>query len=222
MAAPSRAEPPFPPHAIPDGSQPPLAKSLPLENTATDALNAPGEECSSVEMFASVEKIAPVAVSAPVATRDPVEQPATVALSREAVENNSTGAVFDTECSDSGFSRTRLPRRRPIYRVTDGMTPGQYAVYSLMYEAGEPAADSSRIYSGGYADLRRLTGLSKRGIQNVVGELQTKQVIRIHQKPGYRRSETSSYVVPEPASVLAIWFSNGWRHAVGKSKMLTE
>jgi hypothetical protein len=103
-------------------------------------------------------------------------------------------------------------------RVTDGLTPGQYAVYSLMYEAGESAGDSGRIYQGGYADLARLTGLSKRGLQNIVGELQTKQVIRIHQKPGYHRTETSAYVVPDPHTVVENWLSNGWRHAIGKSK----
>ena len=105
-------------------------------------------------------------------------------------------------------------------RVTDGLTPGQYAVYSLMYEAGEPAGDSSRIYKGGYADLGRLTGLSKRGIQNIVAELQAKQVITIHQQPGYHRTETSAYLVPEPAAVLRLWFSKGWRRALGKSKTL--
>ena len=111
-------------------------------------------------------------------------------------------------------------RRRPIVRVTDGLTPGQYAVYSLMYEAGE-GAGSVRIYRGGYADLRQLTGLSKRGIQNIMGELQSKHVIRIHQKPGYHRTETSAYEVPDPQTVIGIWRSQGWNCAVGKSKTLT-
>ena len=106
-------------------------------------------------------------------------------------------------------------------RVTDGLTPGQYAVYSLMYEAGESAAGGMRIYKGGYADLGRLTGLSKRGIQNVVAELQAKLVIGIHQQPGYRRTETSAYLVPDSDGVLRRWFSEGWRHALGKSKALT-
>ena len=114
-----------------------------------------------------------------------------------------------------------MARRRPIVRVTDGLTPGQYAVYSLMYEAGESAAGGTRIYKGGYADLARLTGLSKRGVQNVVAELQAKLVIRIHQQPGYRRTETSAYAVPDSDGVLRRWFSQGWRHALGKSKVLT-
>ena len=114
-----------------------------------------------------------------------------------------------------------MARRRPILRVTDGLTPGQYAVYSLMYEAGESAAGGARIYKGGYADLARLTGLSKRGVQNVVAELQAKLVIRIHQQPGYRRTETSAYLVPDSGGVLRRWVSQGWRHALGKSKVLT-
>ena len=89
-----------------------------------------------------------------------------------------------------------------------------------MYEAGDPATGSSRIYKGGYADLGRLTGLSKRGIQNIVAELQAKEVIRIHQQPGYHRTETSAYLVPEAGTVLQAWFSKGWRRALGKSKAL--
>lgn len=91
-----------------------------------------------------------------------------------------------------------------------------------MYEAGEGSSEAAgaRIYKGGYADLGRLTGLSKRGIQNIVAELQQKQVIRIHQQPGYHRTETSAYMIPAPESVLRTWFGNGWRHAMGKSKTL--
>jgi hypothetical protein len=90
-----------------------------------------------------------------------------------------------------------------------------------MYEAGDAAEGLARIYKGGYADLGRLTGLSKRGIQNVVAELQAKEVIRLHQHPGYHRTETSAYLVPDPDTVLRGWFARGWRHALGKSKTLT-
>ena len=89
-----------------------------------------------------------------------------------------------------------------------------------MYEAGESTGGPSRIYKGGYADLGRLTGLSKRGIQNIVAELQAKNVISIHQQPGYHRTETSAYLIPDTASVLQVWFSKGWRRALGKSKTL--
>ena len=68
--------------------------------------------------------------------------------------------------------------------------------------------------------MGRLTGLSKRGIQKIVGELRGKQIIRMHQKPGYHRTETSAYLVPSAETVLATWSSNGWRHALGKSKTL--
>jgi hypothetical protein len=89
-----------------------------------------------------------------------------------------------------------------------------------MYGAGESTANSSRIYKGGYADLGRLTGLSKRGIQNIVAELQAKQAISIHQQPGYHRTETTAYLVPEAGAVVQLWFSKGWRRALGKSKTL--
>jgi hypothetical protein len=93
-----------------------------------------------------------------------------------------------------------------------------------MYEAGtaEPASPEagSRIYRGGYADLCRLTGLSKRGIQNIVGELQDKQVVQIHQAPGYHRTETTAYRLPSAMAVVQAWAARGFRFAAGKSKTL--
>ena len=109
---------------------------------------------------------------------------------------------------------------RPLHRITDGLTPGQWAVYSLMLaNSGSEAGD--RLYRGGYADLGRLTGLSKRGIQNVIAELQEKGVIRLHTHPGHHRLQTSAYIVPAPETVVASWHSRGWRFAIGKSKKLT-
>ena len=79
---------------------------------------------------------------------------------------------------------------------------------------------SSRIYKGGYADLGRLTGLSKRGIQNIVAELQAKHV---------NRASTSNPAIIEPklapisfgmSRAVQLWFSKGWRRALGKSKTL--
>ena len=90
-----------------------------------------------------------------------------------------------------------------------------------MYDEGENSEDHARIFRGGYADLGRLTGMSKRGIQNVVGELRSKEVISIHRKPGHHRTETSAYIVPDAERVLETWLSKGWRHAAGKSKVLT-
>ena len=113
-----------------------------------------------------------------------------------------------------------MARPRRIFRITDGLTPGQYAVYSLMYGAGEDVGGGARIYKGGYADLVRLTGLSKRGIQNIIAELQVKLVIRLHQQPGYHRTETSAYYLPDAGGVLAIWSEKGFRQAAGKGKTL--
>jgi hypothetical protein len=115
----------------------------------------------------------------------------------------------------------RKPKPRILNRITDGLTPGQFAVYRVMYDEGENSDDYGRIFRGGYADLGRLTGMSKRGIQNVVGELRSKEVISIHRKPGHHRTETSAYIVPDAERVLEKWLSRGWRHAAGKSKVLT-
>lgn len=116
----------------------------------------------------------------------------------------------------------RRSRPRRLLRVTDGLTPGQYAVYSILYENGAAGeGNPDRFYRGGYADLGALTGLSKRGIQNIVGELQQKGVISLHQAPGHHRTETSVYRVPPPAAVVAGWLARGWQFALGKSKTLT-
>jgi hypothetical protein len=117
----------------------------------------------------------------------------------------------------------RTFRLRPIRRVTDGLTPGQFAVYRLMFEQGEPQPGlAGRLYRGGYVDLCRLTGLSKRGIQNAVAELIRKAVLSIHQAPGYHRTQTTVYQVPAEEAVLKTWFAAGLRYAVGKSKTLVN
>jgi hypothetical protein len=56
--------------------------------------------------------------------------------------------------------------------------------------------------------------------RNIVAELQAKQVIRMHQQPGYHRTATSPYLVPDADSILRTWLGHGWRHAVGESKSL--
>jgi len=218
------------------------------EQSTTGEKGATGAECTSVENSSAVDKVAPVAESSAVEVRPPVENKATVAQfatvgverpqnervsglrpsldqplaveNNATVEHNSSGEERSTGESSASTKDHRVPRPRTIVRVTDGLTPGQYAVYSLMYESGEGTGGSTRIYKGGYADLGRLTGLSKRGIQNIVAELQAKEVIRIHQQPGYHRTETSAYLVPDPEAVVQLWFEKGWRRALGKSKAL--
>jgi hypothetical protein len=172
-------------------------------NNATGTSSATAEDSPSVVETASVAENAGVAESAPFTvepiTEIPVAQNATVA-------NHSS----------------RAWKFRPLRRITDGLTPGQYAVYSLMFANSEGEEGGERLYRGGYADIGQLTGLSKRGIQNVIGELQEKAVIRLHTAPGHHRLQTSAYVVPKAESVLANWFSRGWRFAMGKSKRLTD
>jgi hypothetical protein len=175
---------------------------------ATAVVSAPVIETAPGVESAAVEDTAPVVKNAspgPMPGMVPVEYDSPVA-------NNATVAN----------NAVRSWKLRPLRRITDGLTPGQYAVYSLMLENAEAGQGSDKIYRGGYADLCRLTGLSKRGVQNVVAELQEKSVIRLHTAPGHHRLQTSIYEVPQPNSVLQGWFANGWRFATGKSKRLTQ
>jgi hypothetical protein len=184
------------------------------------ANNTTVEENSTGEQIAPGEMDTPVVVNAPVDQDAPVSNTATVVATEPAPQGPQQDAATDENTTTVAYNALR-GRPRPIRRITDGLTPGQYAVYSLMYENGASGADSgARIYRGGYADLGALTGLSKRGIQNVVAELQRKRVISLEQAPGHHRSQTSVYRVPAAAIVLETWFGEGWRYALGKSKVL--
>jgi len=187
----------------------------PDTNNATGAPSTTEEQNKPVVDGISAENNAGV-VNRPSVEEDAIDHAvvdnATVAPNAPiAVEQNATVA---------GYGRGW--KLRPLRRITDGLTPGQYAVYSLMFENSDPAQGRERIYRGGYADIGRLTGLSKRGIQNVIGELQEKQVIRLQTAPGHHRLQTSAYAVPNPEAVLAAWLTRGWRFATGKSKRLTD
>jgi hypothetical protein len=195
----------------------------PKEKTATVCESATAEvfatgpvaDLATAEHDATVEAITPVKDSATGVGEDPAAAPA------------ASCAPDDHVATVEGFSeaptpRRRLPRPRPIRSITDGLTPGQYTVYSLMYAQGQDDLDAeSRLYAGGYADLCRLAGLSKRGIQNVIAELQAKSIIAIHRAPGYHRAQTSVYRVLSPDRALALWRQLGLRFALGKSKRLT-
>ncbi len=188
------------------------APSTTDERSATEALSSPVDHDVTGANSAVVE--APVAATG--------AQIATVA--------ETVASVIALERTDGGreiapvvnTATGRFWRMRPLRRITDGLTPGQYSVYSLMLTDAQSEGAEDRIYRGGYADLCRLTGLSKRGIQNVIAELQEKSVIRLHTAPGHHRLQTSAYVVPDPDVVLAAWFKLGWRFALGKSKRLTD
>jgi hypothetical protein len=179
-----------------------------------DINNATGEEAAPVVETAPDENVAAVEDNSTEANHTTVirvvENPPVVLFAP--VENNATDAK----------NTLRAWKLRPLRRITDGLTPGQYAVYSLMFENTDTEEGGERLYRGGYADIGRLTGLSKRGIQNVIGELQEKDVIRLHRAPGHHRLQTSAYVVPHPDAVLAAWFEHGWRFSTGKSKHLTD
>lgn len=218
-----------------------VAVSATVENPATAANNPTEENNATVENKTTVEKkatgarfggrfIATVADNATVAVCGApsssalppgkavvrIEKPATV-VEKATVAENATVALSKHPAT----TPARMLRLRPIRRVTDGLTPGQYAVYSLMYERGEEAIGSAtRIYRGGYLDICRLTGLSKRGVQNVIAALQAKAVIGIEQAPGHHKSQTTIYRVASEQQVLESWFALGLRYAAGKSKNL--
>jgi hypothetical protein len=207
--------------------RPPSLPAAPSPFFSPDINNATGVSSATAEQNDSVAEITPAAINSGVAeistvvetTTDKTGEIATVANIttlqtveyNPPVEHNATVVAF------------RSPwKLRPLRRITDGLTPGQYAVYSLMFENADAGEGGERLYRGGYADIGRLTGLSKRGIQNVIGELQEKGVIRLHRAPGHHRLQTSAYIVPNPDSVLAVWSTRGWRFAFGKSKRLTD
>src|ERR1035438_5659649 len=174
-------------------------------NSATEAVNGPAIHPSSEQQSAAVGFYASVVDNTSGANNTPVDNTAT-AINSATVPNNVS----------------RSWKLRPLRRITDGLTPGQYAVYSLMLGSCQFSPGGEQLYRGGYADLGRLTGLSKRGIQNVIGELQDKAVIHLHTAPGHHRMQTSAYLVPRPETVLQTWYARGWRFAVGKSKKLTD
>lgn len=198
-----------PAQPAPPGQTATVAVVSSVAGNATVAKPATGKENATVELFgdtiaATVEPSATVAQSATVKHIAPVEHNATVV----------------GPAPEPG----RAIRLRPIRRITDGLTSGQFTVYRLMYDEGQ-ACDSeqgSRIYRGGYADLCRLSGLSKRGVQNVVGELLDKGVVSIHQAPGYHKSQTTVYLAPSEESILRAWFRRGLCYAVGKGKRLVS
>ena len=186
---------------------------VPGAGNTTVEQSATGSENATVELFgethaATVAGITPVADIATVAKSASVEKIATV-------DYSATGAV-------SAGRPNRALRLRPIRRITDGLTSGQFTVYTLMFEQAQPAGEGqgNRLYRGGYADLCRLSGLSKRGVQNVVAELLQKGVISIHRPPGYHKTETTVYSVPAGEAILSSWFRRGLCYAVGKSKRL--
>lgn len=194
--------------------QPPSLPSVPG--------SAPEINSATVEAAATVEHNPPVAKNATVTENTTgalfeCSYDATVEINTT-VDNNAT---VEKNPTVEGLQQRRTLRLRPIRQITDGLTPGQQLVYERMFEKGEPDLTSGRrLFRGGYIDLVRLTGLSKRGIQNVVAELQDKSVITLHQAPGYHRSQTSVYEVAPKQVVLERWFAQGLRYATGKSKRL--
>src|SRR5579872_1379017 len=226
MRPPSLPGPPAP-FFSPDRHNATGVSSATDEQNSPVVQNTPDEHNTGVAEQRSVEKNAiPIA-----ANSTPVVESATVATAPEPLPApNATGAHNATavDIATGSYIATvtqnapRAWKLRHLRRITDGLTPGQYAVYSLMFENSDTVEGRERLYRGGYADIGRLTGLSKRGIQNVIGELQEKQVIRLQTAPGHHRLQTSVYTVPNPEAILAAWLARGWRYATGKSKQLTD
>ena len=87
-----------------------------------------------------------------------------------------------------------------------------------MYQRGEGGEE--RLYAGGYHELCRATGLSKRGVQNIVAELQQKKAVLLQKAPGHHRSQVSVYQVRAESDVLAGWYAEGYRFVLGKGRIL--
>ena len=183
--------------------------SATVASPASVAQNATVEPKPRVENNATEEQNATVAENTTVVHEDTVEAPAPVA-------GNATVAYTAT------VAISKSEKIKPLRKITDGLTPAQFTLYSLMYSHGEPEGgeDSSRLYRGGYKDLCDLSGLSKRGVQNVIRELLDKRVIELHQAPGYHRTQTSVYRVFAEREVMSAWWNAGFRYAVGKGKAL--
>ena len=157
--------------------------------------------------------LAPETKTATVANTSTVEVSATVAVT-STVEASATVAVLRSRPG-------RSFRPRLIRHLGDGLTGGQLNVYSAMHSRAA-LENGALLYKGGYSDLCAQTGLSKRGIQNVIAELLDKAVVTRHQPPGYHRSQMTIYRVLSEDEILLAWQSGGLRYAVGKSKTLTN
>jgi hypothetical protein len=204
-----------------------LPRTAPAEKTATVEASPSVAGSTTVEHLATepenaTDELFDDIYATTVADSGTVANIATVADSATGVQNasvarSSTVAVFSKPS-------LRALRLRPIRRITDGLTSGQFTVYTLMYDNGEilDAGQGSRLYRGGYADLCRLSGLSKRGVQNVVGELLQKGAIAIHQAPGYHKTQTSVYAILCEQALLASWLNRGLCYAAGKGKRLVN
>jgi len=204
-----------------------------VRNNATGAESAPGADSSSgadnatgaPDLDATVEQNVPVVQNTTVALKPPVAITATVeedgtGLDHSTVEPHTSVALSTT---DAGYTnRTspeyRRPKAKPLRSVADGLTPGQLLVYTQMYAKGE--GQGTRFYRGGYQSLCALTGLSKRGLQNVIGELQAKSVVSIETAPGHKPTQVSVYRVRPEGEVLQFWHAAGLRFVIGKGKVL--
>lgn len=176
---------------------------------------------ATVAQSATVEPNASVESDVTVKDTSTDTSSATVAQLRSVAENTSV-ANHATVAYTATVAISKTTGVKPLRKITDGLTPAQFTLYSLMYTHGEPAQgrEESRLYRGGYKDLCDLSGLSKRGVQNVIRELLEKRVIELHQAPGYHRTQTSVYRVLAEREVLNAWWSAGFRYAVGKGRVL--
>src|SRR4051794_15861464 len=163
MASPTPPAVPFPAPPLPAVPATPVATapfSAPVENAATGEIPATGEDYSTAENGAPGESSHTEAISDTGAETAAEEQTATgevrttgavlitekksttgayIATVAEPVELFATveneEPVAEAAAVEPWPKKQRTLRPRPILRITDGLTTGQYAVYSLMYEA---------------------------------------------------------------------------------------
>jgi len=111
---------------------------------------------------------------------------------------------------------------RPLRHLADGLTPGQFTLYTLMYDRGVAADEGSRLFRAGYNELGKLSGLSKRGIQNIVNGLEQKGAVSVETAPGYRRTETTAYRVYSAVRIVENWHREGYQYVVAKARQLMK
>jgi hypothetical protein len=199
-----------------------------VEDTATDALKATVEKSATVEKIATVETTVAIASDSRDGLLSETEDPCPSQAIGEgsgpsrAAENTATVANETTVVFLATVQTVAsLPvNAKPIHTAMSALTPGQWLVYRALLEAGQQDRNGRTLFEGGYHDLCRRTGMSKRGVQNVIAELQAKGAVERYRLPGHHRSQPTVYQIwPEPV-LLRRWSEAGYSHVLGKSRIL--
>ena len=173
----------------------------------------------------------------PASNPDAVTEDETATVANHATQSRDSGESMatasnvedqapDADAATAAHSATVAPGSvkglRPLRHLADGLTPGQFTLYTLMYEGGRETGEGSRLFRAGYAELGRLSGLSKRGIQNIVDALEQKSAVSVETAPGYRRTETTAYRVYSGSRIVQKWHEDGYQYVLPKGRQLVK